>query len=69
MKEREMFVTVKHPEAGDLTVIGNPIKMSEYPVQYRKAAPDAGENDFEIFEALGFSKETLNKYKEMGAMM
>lgn len=69
MKAREMFVTVNHKEAGELTVIGNPIKMSEYPVQYKSAAPDAGENDYEIFGALGFSKETLDKYREMGAMM
>jgi len=65
---REMFVKIKHPEAGELTVIGNPIKMSEYPVQYKKAAPDAGEDDDEIFEALGFSKEKLNSYKEKGAL-
>jgi len=56
IQARDMFVKVNHPEAGELTVIGNPIKMSEYPVQYKTAAPDAGENDDEIFEALGFTK-------------
>lgn len=66
---REMFVKVNHPEAGELTVIGNPIKMSEYPVQYKKAAPDAGENDDEIFEALGFSKEKLEEYRQKGALI
>lgn len=65
---RDMFVKVNHPEAGELTVIGNPIKMSEYPVQYKTAAPDAGENDDEIFEALGFSKEKLDAYREKGAL-
>ncbi len=33
---REMLVKVPHKEAGDLTVIGNPIKMNEYPCQYKK---------------------------------
>ena len=68
IRARDMFVKVNHPEAGELTIIGNPIKMSEYPVQYRTAAPDVGENDDEIFEALGFNKERLNAYREKGAL-
>ena len=65
---REMLVTVPHPEAGDLTVIGNPIKMSEYPCQYKKAAPDLGENNEEIFAAIGISKEKYEGYKAKGAV-
>lgn len=69
LKEREMFVKINDPEAGELTVIGNPIKMSEYPVQYKKSAPNLGEDDDSIFEALGFSKEKLNEYKQKGALL
>ncbi len=58
---REMLVKVPHKEAGDLTVIGNPIKMNEYPCQYKKAAPDLGEDNFSIFKALGFSEERAGK--------
>lgn len=65
---REMLVKLKHPDAGELTVIGNPIKMSAYPVQYYKTAPDLGENNDEIFEALGFAKETLDAYRKKGAL-
>lgn len=65
---REMLVKVPHKEAGELTVLGNPIKMSEYPCQYTKAAPDLGEDNFAIFEELGFSEEKLNEYKEKGAL-
>ncbi|NYB73824.1 CoA transferase [Sedimentibacter hydroxybenzoicus DSM 7310] len=68
LNAREMFVKVKHPEAGELTVIGNPIKMNEYPVQYKKAAPDLGEDDDEIFESLGFSKEKLEEFRQKGAL-
>ena len=42
--------------------------MSEYPCQYTKAAPDLGEDNFAIFEELGFSEEKLNEYKENGAL-
>ncbi len=65
---REMLVKVPHPEAGDLTVIGNPIKMNTYPCQYKKAAPDLGEDNYEIFKELGFSDEKLQEYVEKGAI-
>ncbi|CAK7019641.1 MAG: Acetyl-CoA:oxalate CoA-transferase [Desulfovibrio sp.] len=68
MEVREMFVKVPHKEAGDLTMLGNPIKMSEYPCQYVMAAPDLGEHNMEVFTALGISKEKLEGYKAKGAL-
>lgn len=65
---REMLVKVPHKEAGDLTMLGNPIKMSAHPCQYVAAAPDLGEHNMEIFTALGVSKEKLDAYKEKGAL-
>ena len=65
---RQMLVTVPHLEAGDLTVIGNPIKMDVYPCQYLKAAPELGEDNENIFEALGFTKEQLDAYRAEGAL-
>ncbi|MBQ8089264.1 MAG: CoA transferase [Pyramidobacter sp.] len=72
IKDREMLVTVptgkNHKETDTLTVIGNPIKMAETPVKYKKAAPDLGEDNYEIFKALGFSDEELAAYKAAGVM-
>ena len=69
---REMLVKVpapkSHPEIDELTVIGNPIKMEETPCTYRKAAPDLGEDNVDIFTELGFAKEDLEKYKAEGVM-
>lgn len=65
---REMLVKVPDKDAGELTVIGNPIKMSKYPCQYVKSAPALGEDNFEIFKSLGFSEETLETYKAKGAI-
>lgn len=66
---REMLVKVpapvKHPEAQELTVLGNPIKMEETPCVYKKAAPDLGEDNFAIFEELGFSREELEAFRDM----
>lgn len=69
---REMLVKIPgpklHPKTKELTVIGNPIKMEETPCTYFKAAPDLGEDNSDIFKALGFSEDKLAKYREMGAL-
>ena len=69
---REMLVKVpapkNHPEAKELTVLGNPIKMEETPCQYTKAAPDLGEDNEAVFRDLGFTDEELAHYREIGVM-
>lgn len=66
---RDMFVKVPHPVAGELTVLGNPIKMSEYPCRYDTPAPNLGEHNEAIFTELGISKEKLNKYRAKGIII
>ena len=70
--DREMLVKIPaheaHPESGDLTVIGNPIKMKDAPCTYRFAARDLGENNREIFSSLGFSDEELDKLTAEGVI-
>lgn len=48
---------------GNLTVLGNPIKMSEYPCQYDTCAPELGADNKDVFEKLGFSEEELKTYE------
>lgn len=68
VKDREMLVTVPDQVAGELTVIGNPVKMDRYPCRYVKSAPELGEDNYEIFSGLGFSDEKLREYMEKGAI-
>lgn len=65
---RDMFVKVPHPEAGDLVVLGNPIKMSAYPCEYRKAAPDLGQDNEDILLEVGFSKEQIAAFRQNGSI-
>ena len=69
---REMLVKVpapkNHPEASELTVIGNPIKMKETPCQYVKAAPDLGEDNEAIFRELGYSDQEIAHFREINVM-
>lgn len=47
---REMKISMQHPAAGDASVelIGNPIRMSETPVFYRRPPPTRGEHTDEV---------------------
>ena len=42
---RGMRVTLPHPDNPSLEVVGNPIKLSRTPVEYRQAPPRLGEHD------------------------
>ncbi|API91320.1 MULTISPECIES: CaiB/BaiF CoA transferase family protein [Virgibacillus] len=42
---REMFVQMSHPTAGEINMIGSPLKLSRTPVSYRHHPPNAGEHN------------------------
>ncbi|MFC7745988.1 CaiB/BaiF CoA transferase family protein [Lentibacillus kimchii] len=54
LNAREMFVTEHHPTAGDIRMVGSPLKLSRTPVQIRYHPPDAGEHTSEILKRSGF---------------
>lgn len=60
---REMFVQVAHPVAGEITITGNPIKLSATPTTPTRRAPLLGEHNAEVFGALGIDNQTLQDYK------
>lgn len=66
IKVREMQVMVPHKRVGDMLVTGNPIKMSDYPVIYKKACPDLGENNDEVMIELGYTTEQIEGFRTEG---
>jgi crotonobetainyl-CoA:carnitine CoA-transferase CaiB-like acyl-CoA transferase len=54
VRHREMKVSVPNPAAagGAVDLIGNPIKMSQTPVRYRRPPPQLGEHSDEVFDDL-----------------
>ena len=66
LRQREMIVTVDHPEYGPFTLPGCPVKMSDSPVDFT-AAPLLGQHNEEVFaEAFGYDTddlETLERQK------
>ena len=68
VEAREMLVKVPDKDGGEFTVLGNPIKMDEYPCTSRKSAPDLGEDNVEIMKELGFSDDEITEMKACGAI-
>jgi crotonobetainyl-CoA:carnitine CoA-transferase CaiB-like acyl-CoA transferase len=54
VKHRGMKITLPYPGAkgGTVDLIGNPIKFSETPVDYRRAPPTVGKDTDEVFAEL-----------------
>lgn len=59
LHSRDMFVDYNHPSAGEIKMIGSPLKLSRTPVSIRQHPPDAGEHNEEILSKLKNNKERI----------
>ncbi|MCA0983709.1 CoA transferase [Halobacillus yeomjeoni] len=64
LKERNMFISSHHPKAGQISMIGSPLKLSRTPVEVTHHPPEPGEHTVEILGALGYSRESINQMKK-----
>ncbi|HDS02412.1 MAG TPA: CoA transferase [Firmicutes bacterium] len=64
VQHREMMITLPHPTAGEVKLVGSPIKMSETPVSYDKAPPLLGEHTDSILGELGYAPDEIKTLKE-----
>ncbi|WP_391122791.1 CaiB/BaiF CoA transferase family protein [Psychrobacillus sp. L3] len=53
LQSRDMFITQDHPTAGEIKMIGSPLKFSRTPVQIKYHPPNPGEHNEEIMNRLG----------------
>jgi formyl-CoA transferase len=68
LKQREMIVTIDHPQRGAFTMPGCPVKLSDSPAQIRPA-PLLGQHNEEVYRALlGLSAADLAGLKERGVL-
>jgi len=69
LKERDYFVKMEHPLAGEITCPGPPYKLSETPWELRRRAPLLGEHNEAIYcGLLGHPPEELARWREEGAI-
>ena len=68
LRQREMIVTVEHPDRGEFTLPGCPVKMSDSPVDFR-SAPLLGQHNAEVYtEAFDFDEQTLSELKRQNVI-
>ena len=64
-QDREYWVNITHPVAGELTYPGAPFKCENVPWLVKRPAPLLGQHNEEIYcEKLGYSSEDLVKLRE-----
>jgi len=69
LKERGFFIELDHPELGKTISDAAPIRLSDTPARYIRAAPVLGEdNDYVYGELLGMSQAELVGLKEQGVI-
>ena len=67
LKERGFFIELGHPELGKTISDAAPIRLSDTPARYIRAAPILGEdNDYVYGELLGMSEDEVAELSEQG---
>ena len=68
LRARGMIVEMEHPERGNVTLLGCPIRLSESPAKVERA-PLLGEHTAEVLCAeLGYGEDEVGRLKECGAV-
>ncbi|MDA0998183.1 MAG: CaiB/BaiF CoA-transferase family protein [Proteobacteria bacterium] len=71
IRHRGMAIEIDHPASADgkCRLIGNPIKLSETPVSYRRPPPMVGQHTDEVLkEILNLDPAALQKLRDAGAI-
>ena len=67
LKDRGFFVQASHPALGNTSFDSSPIKLSDTPAHFHRAAPLLGQDNCYVFgELLGLSEQQLSWYIEKG---
>ncbi|MDO8606513.1 MAG: CaiB/BaiF CoA-transferase family protein [Phaeospirillum sp.] len=67
VRHRGMAVSMQHPQAGDVTLVANPIRLSETPVAYDRPPPMLGADTDEVLrQRLGVGDAELADLRQAG---
>ena len=66
--ERGFVVELEHPLAGLVKSLGNPVRLGDTPVSFRRPPPALGEHNGEILGKLGFTAEEIGTFKAQGVI-
>jgi crotonobetainyl-CoA:carnitine CoA-transferase CaiB-like acyl-CoA transferase len=67
VQARHMQVDMPHPTSGSVSLVANPLRLSETPVTYRTAPPALGAQTREVLtQRLGMSEEEVDRLRAAG---
>ncbi len=67
LRARGFFIELEHPELGKTISDATPIRLSDTPAKYNRAAPIQGQdNDYVYGELLGMSEDEVAELREQG---
>ncbi len=61
---RNFITNLQHPLAGEVKATGNPVNLSDTPVNYRLAPPTLGQHNQEILAELGYDSQQINDFQD-----
>jgi crotonobetainyl-CoA:carnitine CoA-transferase CaiB-like acyl-CoA transferase len=68
IKAREMIMEKDHPVLGKIKQLGNPLKLSDTPAQFKRYSPLPGEQTDEILREINFTKEQIEELRTLKAV-
>lgn len=68
VKARKIVQYIKHPQAGDMPIVVNPIRLTETPLEYKVPPPLLSEHSVEILRSLDLTDEEIARLKESGVI-
>ncbi|MBN1690881.1 MAG: CoA transferase [Dehalococcoidia bacterium] len=68
LRSRQMIMEKEHPVLGKIKQLGNPLKLSDTPAQFKTYCPMPGEHTDEILGEMGYSVAQIQKLRETKAV-
>ena len=63
VKHLQMASPVHHPELGDISLVAQPVTLSDAPFRIRLATPKLGEHTDEVLSAIGYSDGEIEQFR------
>ncbi|MCH2354218.1 MAG: CoA transferase [Pseudomonadales bacterium] len=63
VKHLQMASPVHHPELGDISLVAQPVTLSDAPFRIRSATPKLGEHTDEVLSAIGYSDGEIEQFR------
>ena len=69
LRARGFFIELDHPEMGKTMSDATPIRLSDTPAEYNRAAPVAGQdNDYVYKQLLGMTEDEVGEFRRQGVI-